>query len=813
MISHRAIRRDFDAAGSVNALIALWGFVDDSTFITKAGDVGVVYRLHALDYEGMDHEARRAVVHRAQAALRLLDETFRVYHYLCKRRVPAFASARCAVPAVDAAVQARAAHLTAHADALFELDLYLVVVYEGLARTTRTSTRLERFWRDPRAALRAWLSPRTVLSLVEDDLNRALAALHHALAGVEVQLADTLQPERLSKADAFRFFRRLVNYTPAIADGAVLSHDTHLDYFVAGSSVACHRSHLEVQDSRVKVLTMADPPTATFAHIFEDLYQVPGEFIACLEWQRVPNDRMRRDIQSRRRHFYHQRVSMVNYLGSSERHPEDRPLVDHSAEASVDQLGDALTAMEVDGHFFGECSVTLVLYGVEARAVERAAAEALKVLAAHDGAFHDETYNLLNAWVSVVPGNSAHNLRRLPVLETHCADLSFLFGLDQGERTSPQLGNREALAVFQARHDTPYYYTLHVNDVGHTLVLGATGSGKSFLLNFLVTHAQKYEPRTVIFDLGHSYRKLAAALDASYLELGLHAQGLTINPFALPNTAENLHFLHAFVRVLLEGVDSYHLSDAEDRELYDAIANVYVLDADQRRLFTLANILPRGLGQRLSRWVGTGRYAQLFDHVEDTLTVHAFQVFDFDAMREYPELLEPLLFYVLHRVTAGITSQDDGAQLKLCVMDEAWRFIQHPMLRAYVQEALKTWRKRNAAMVLATQSVEDFAASALQRAVLESCPTTLLLANPALDRQQYADLFRLNALELDRLTHLAPRREFLLKRPHTSKVLTLDVDAASLALYATTPGDHSRRGARPAAPGLIDDLPRETVVA
>ena len=93
--------------------------------------------------------------------------------------------------------------------------------------------------------------------------------------------------------------------------------------------------------------------------------------------------------------------------------------------------------------------------------------------------------------------------------------------------------------------------------------------------------------------------------------------------------------------------------------------------------------------------------------------------------------------------------------LKLCVMDEAWRFIQHPTLRAYVEEALKTWRKRNAALVLATQTVEDFASADLLRTVVESCPTKLLLANPAFDRAHYAELFQLNEMELD-----------LLARPH-----------------------------------------------
>ena len=77
-----------------------------------------------------------------------------------------------------------------------------------------------------------------------------------------------------------------------------------------------------------------------------------------------------------------------------------------------------------------------MLHGADAQALEQHAAEAMKVMAAHDGAFFEETYNLLNAWLAIVPGNSAHNLRRLALLETNYADLSFLFTLDQREPIS-----------------------------------------------------------------------------------------------------------------------------------------------------------------------------------------------------------------------------------------------------------------------------------------------------------------------------------------------------------------------------------------
>ena len=803
MLKMARILRDYKDAGSVNSLIALWGFVDDQTFLTKTGDVGTVFRVRGSDYECLDLETRRDVVHRFEAALRALDEHSRVLQYLCKRRVSPFEPVACDQAIANDAIQRRTAFLNDRRPELHEIDLYLVLLHEGAGAARHTSRRVLELAQHPRQALREWLSTSAALSLIEADLDRAVAQLHHKAAAFEVLLADSIRPTRLPKSDAFQFFRRLLNYGEH--PGTRLQYDTHLDYFVADAPVECHRTHLDVGGVRVKALTMKEPPAGTFAHLLEQLYTVPGEFTACLDWRRLASDHMRRDIQRRRRHFFNKRVSLINYVSHETKSEE--MLIDESAGATVKQLGDALTEIEVDGHFFGECSLTMVLFDQDPRALEHSAADAIKVMGTHDGTFVEETYNLLNAWLSIIPGNTAHNLRRLALLETNYADLSFLFTLDTGERTSAHL-KRDALAVFETRHQTPFFFNLHVDDVGHTVVLGATGSGKSFLLNFLVTQAEQYSPRTVIFDLGHSYRKLATLFRGSYVEIGLHQRAVTINPFALAPTPENLHFLHAFVRVLLEGPDGYRLSDAEDRELYDAIENLYALDPLQRRLFTLANLLPRALSARLSKWVEGGRYADLFDHIDDTLTLQRFQVFDFEDARAYPAVLEPLLFYVLHRVNDQLTASAADGQLTLAVMDEAWRFIQHDRLRAYVQEALKTWRKRNAAMLLATQSIDDFASADLLRTVVESCPTKLLLANPSLNRTQYAELFHLNPMELDLLTELLPRRQFLLKRPHLAKVLTLNVDPRSYWLYTNTPPDNERVAAMSREHGLERGLDR-----
>ena len=90
MVRIGRILRDYQDAGSVNGLLALWGFVDDTTFLTKAGHVGVVYRVRGVDYEGLSHPQRQALAHRFEAGLRLLDEHCRVYQYLLKRTVAPF---------------------------------------------------------------------------------------------------------------------------------------------------------------------------------------------------------------------------------------------------------------------------------------------------------------------------------------------------------------------------------------------------------------------------------------------------------------------------------------------------------------------------------------------------------------------------------------------------------------------------------------------------------------------------------------------------------------------------------------------------
>src|SRR5262249_7303448 len=160
-----------------------------------------------------------------------------------------------------------------------------------------------------------------------------------------------------------------------------------------------------------------------------------------------------------------------------------------------------------------------------------------------------------------------------------------------------------------------------------------------------------------------------------------------------------------------------------------------------------------------------------FDNINDTLTLARFQTFDFEGMAKVPQVLEPLLFYVLHRAQAAIYNPALVETFKIFVIDEAWRFFQNVAIKRYVEEGFKTWRKKNAAMILATQSGDDLLRSEILPVVVENCATQIFLANPGMDQAFYRQVFHLTETEAEKVAGLIPKRQLLIKRSDLTKIL------------------------------------------
>jgi type IV secretion system protein VirB4 len=793
MLNLRRLFKNYDEAGSLNAMVNLFGFVGPEMFLTKTGDAGMVLEMKGVDYECLDLPSIDALTKRLESALRLFDENYRVYQLLFKRNQEAIPHSFYGKTIVDAAIRNRIAYFMEKAESLFSLSIFLVVLCPAVSARRSLSNSILELPADPRASfadLRARFSSTASVRFDSREIARAEAVLRQKVESFQRHVSDFLSVRLLGKDEAFRLLKRTLNFDSLKLDNAKRKHDTFLDYYLSESHIECHRSHLRVDNFYVKILTLKEPSAHTFPLLLKGLLDVRANYHVVTEWKKEEPGKTRRNIQAKRRHFHNTKRSFFSQVDLKEASPQDT-LLDDAKESQARELGKGIEEIELRGNYFGQFSLTVVIYDRELALVEKAAAEFYKVFSVHDAQLYEERYNLLNAFLAAVPGNYAFNLRYVYLLNTNYADLSFLFTLHQGETRNNHLRS-EYLAVLETNHGTPYFLNLHYRDVAHSMILGRTGSGKSFLLNFLITNLQKYDPFTFIFDLGGSFESLTRLFRGTYLRIGAESADFSINPFCLPPTKPNLDFLALFVRVLL-GRTFGALDPATERELYEQIENLYSLDPALRTLDVLANTLPRPLAYALAKWMRGGQFGFLFDNPEDTISFSRFQCFDFQQMSRCPELLEPLLFYVLHRANEVIANRDIASTFKAFFIDEAWVFLKNPSIRQYVNEALKTWRKHNAAMVLSTQSLDELKRSELLDVILESCATKIFLANPDMDQELYRRQFHLNDTEIALIAALLPKQQFLLKTPEHAKVANLHVDRRSYWLYTNDPYDNRKR--------------------
>ncbi|MGC1620420.1 MAG: DUF87 domain-containing protein [Candidatus Acidiferrum sp.] len=796
MYKVKQITRDYDEAAALCAQINLFGFVDNEVFLTKSGDLGIIFAIEGVDYECLDRTTIENLTRRLSASFRIFDEKCRVYQYLFKRNNVNIPFSTCSNPVVNAATQSRMAFLKAKADSLYSFEIYYVVLFEGFRYKSSILGTLAKALSQPGQTLdelAVHLSTSKQLVLIDSEIESAKAVLRAKAQSFLLQAGDFVNAHILPKQQAFRVLKQILNFSPLKLEAARLKHDTFLDYYLAESHLECHRGFLRVDDYYLKVLTLKEPSALSFPLVFASLFEIEANYFICSEWKKHDPAKSRSLIHSRRRHFHNTKRSLTSYATSSDQ-PEHREdlLVDESKEAQVHDLGEALKELELKGNYFGEYSLTIVVYDRDLAKVERACAEFYKTFSVHDAQLYEEKYNLFNAYLATVPGNYAFNLRSMLILNTNYADYSFLFTLHSGERVNAHL-QREYLAVLETNHRTPYYLNLHSKDTAHSVILGRTGSGKSFLLNFLITNLQKYDPFTFIFDLGGSFESVTRLFGGTYVRLGVETPGFKINPFCLPKSKANLDFLALFVQVLADGGGGPVLSVEEEQELYRQIENLYSVDPELRRLGVLANTLPRSIALRLQKWTEGGQLGFLFDNAEDTLSFAKFQCFDFQSMDGYPQVLEPLLFYILHRANHLITNREITHIFKAFFIDEAWTFFRNPRIKSYIVEALKTWRKQNAAMILSTQSLDELRKSDILDVIVETCATKIFLANPDMDRDLYKNQFHLNDTEIDLISALIPKRQFLIKNHEIAKVANLEVDPKSYWLYTNDPFDNKKR--------------------
>ena len=778
--------KDFEAAGSLAAELPYWGWLPDGEcLLGRSGNLLAIGRLTPSPVDGRLPVHLDRVIDRWQRALSNLDDKMRLYFYFLRRpaSIPPPATHGSAVVRLSQA--RRRAFL---ADRVSDVSVYVAWCYDsGLHAAGSEVNAGVTSW------LRRWMADRkkpNEVAYLRRSVEAAADQFRQAVAASRALVSDITPIDLLGPQEGSRFLSELVNRPGTPWGGATTAG---LNWELAISELEAERRFLRLDGQAVLIYSMLSPPGEAKANLLADLFRLDVTLTASLEWKRWGLDSARRKIRSAQKHYFSKRYSMAAHMQETE--GTAAAMTDTAAEAESSRLGSALVELEADGVSYGSITCTVTLHG-DYDQIDHLDAEVRRIFNTYDAKVIREGYGQLPAWFCRLPGQPpSRNVRSVFASAGLCACLAPIFGSSTGRPVSKHLG-RPALAVLETRSRTPYHYDLFAGDVGHTLILGATGAGKSFALNFLLVSALQYSPRVLILDLGGGYRWLTSFLGGSYLELSpsdTGRQSFTLRPFSLPPTERTFQFLSGWVARLLK-IGGGELSGADTTEIHDRVVDLYKLPPSHRTLGGLVRTLPQKMWPPLSRWHGSGAWGAIFDNpaTQDDLKLADWQVIDLAGAAEHADLCEAALFYLLERLRLVLENPSETARVKLMVVDEAWRYLRDPAVLSYLAEAAKTWRKKNAALILATQSAVDLTGTTGAPALLESLPTKLFLANPDLP-SSVADVFQLNDQEVELIRGLLPKREMYLRRSDEFAVIRLEVDRDSYWLYTSSAMDAEKR--------------------
>ena len=533
-------------------------------------------------------------------------------------------------------------------------------------------------------------------------------------------------------------------------------------------------------EKHLRVLTVTGFPNMTSPGLLDALNDLGFAYRWSTRWIALDKLQAGKQLRTLRRQWFAKRKSMLAVLREVMFNRETA-LVDADAENKAADADAALQELGADDVAFGYLTMTVVVADDDATRVNEHLLAVERVLNGHGLVTIRETLNAVEAWLGSLPGNPYANIRQPIVHTLNLAHLMPVSAVWAGPARNHHL-KAPPLMLTETRGTTPFRFDLHVGDVGHAFIVGPTGSGKSVFLAFLALQFRRFiDAQVVMFDRGRSARAAALAMGGESIEIGLEG-ALALQPLARIDEPGEISFALEWVMGLLANEGVTITPEVKDL-VWSALQNLATAPRSERTLTGLAVLVQSSaLAQALIPYTLDGPYGQLLDGASETLNLASVLHFEMEPLMAHKPLIPPVLTYLFHRLEARF----DGRPT-LLILDEAWTFLDNEMFAAQLREWLKTLRKRNVAVVFATQSLADIERSAIAPALIESCPTRLFLPNDrAIEPQSRAiyERFGLNARQVEILSQATPKRDYYVQTARGNRLFALGLQPIALALTA-----------------------------
>jgi len=565
---------------------------------------------------------------------------------------------------------------------------------------------------------------------------------------------------------------------------AVPETPVYLDAFLADTPLVGGLEPM-LGHAHVRTLTVLGFPNVSRPAIFDALNHEDFAYRWVTRFIALDKTDATRALTRLRRQWFNKRKSVTALLREV-MYNQPAQLLDSDADNKTIDADVALQALGADHVAFGYLTATITVSDTDRAGADEKVRAVERIVNGLGFTCIRESVNAVEAWLSSLPGQVYANVRRPLVHTLNLAHLMPLSSVWAGPVRNTHLDGPPLLFA-DTGGSTPFRLSTHVGDVGHMLVVGPTGAGKSVLLALLAMQFRRYPgARVFMFDQGGSARAAVLAMGGTHHTLGLGDQQdgggetLAFQPLRRIDSGDERAWAADWIAALL-AYENVPLTPQVKDTVWSALTNLAGAPVEERTLTGLSLLLQSAaLRSAIAPYTLEGPFGRLLDAAADDPAAADVQCYETEALMGRAAVAAPVLTYLFHRLEARFT----GAPT-LLVLDEAWVFLDHPLFAARIREWLKVLRKKNVAVVFATQSLADISGSTIAPAIIESCPQRILLPNDRatepLSRDAY-ERFGLNERQIELVSRATPKRHYYLQSARGNRLFELKLGPVALAL-------------------------------
>ena len=544
-------------------------------------------------------------------------------------------------------------------------------------------------------------------------------------------------------------------------------------------------------DAHVRILTIVGFPTATTPGILDELNRLAFPYRWSTRAILLDKTDATKLLTKIRRQWFAKRKSIAAILKEVMTN-EASALVDTDAANKAADADMALQELGADYAGQAYVTATITVWDDDPRVAAEKLRLVEKVIQGRDFTAMTETINAVDAWLGSLPGHVYANVRQPPISTLNLAHMIPLSAVWAGPERDEHF---DAPPLLYGRTDgsTPFRLSIHVGDVGHTLIVGPTGAGKSVLLALMALQFRRYPQSQVFaFDFGGSIRAAALAMQGDWHDLGGgltegSEESVSLQPLArVDDVAERAWASDWLIAILSR--ESVPVTPEVKEHLWSALSSLASAPVAERTLTGLSVLLQSNdLKQALRPYCVGGPYGRLLDAEAEHLGEAHVQAFETEGLIG-TGAAAAVLAYLFHRIEDRL----DGRPT-LLIVDEGWLALDDDRFAGQLREWLKTLRKKNASVIFATQSLSDIDGSAIAPAIIESCQTRILLPNERAVEPQITAIYRrfgLNDRQIEILARATPKRDYYCQSRRGNRLFELGLSDVALALCAASSKQH-----------------------